>query len=120
LLCHCFWYCRFGRHNSFDQIWSFHGLSYLTICDATQSPKLTFCVEWCFATQVDWKPLGHLPPLTDEEWNTEFDRYKQYPEYNECVQILRCNETQFRPSSLFQVSYCTFSQIGPWNASVRI
>ena len=32
-------------------------------------------------SMVTWSPLGSLPPMTDEEWNKEFERYKQYPEY---------------------------------------
>lgn len=31
---------------------------------------------------TDWKPLvGAIPPLSVEEWNVEFDKYKQSPEY---------------------------------------
>ena len=32
-------------------------------------------------SMVDWSPLGSLPPMTQEEWEKEFERYKQYPEY---------------------------------------
>ena len=31
---------------------------------------------------VEWKPLGHLPPITLEEWEEEFNKYKKFPEYN--------------------------------------
>ena len=34
-------------------------------------------------SMTDWKPLGSLPPITIDEWNTEFERYKQYPEYQQ-------------------------------------
>ena len=32
-------------------------------------------------SMTDWKPLGSLPPLTDEDWEAEFDRYKRFPEF---------------------------------------
>ncbi|XP_038883659.1 cytochrome c oxidase assembly protein COX15 isoform X2 [Benincasa hispida] len=32
-------------------------------------------------SMTDWKFTGKLPPLTDEEWLQEFDKYKQSPEY---------------------------------------
>ena len=28
-----------------------------------------------------WKPIGYRYPKSEEEWNEEFDLYKQYPEY---------------------------------------
>lgn len=34
-------------------------------------------------SMTDWKPLGSLPPMTLEEWTTEFDRYKQFPEWQQ-------------------------------------
>ena len=31
---------------------------------------------------TEWKPiLGALPPISDKSWDTEFDKYKQIPEY---------------------------------------
>ncbi|KAN0009560.1 hypothetical protein ACTFIU_006855 [Dictyostelium citrinum] len=31
---------------------------------------------------VDWKPVvGAIPPMTQEEWEAEFEKYKQFPEY---------------------------------------
>ena len=31
---------------------------------------------------VDWKPIkGIIPPLSEEEWIAEFERYKTFPEY---------------------------------------
>src|SRR6187551_3760588 len=31
---------------------------------------------------VEWKPVtGALPPLSDAEWQAEFDKYRQFPEY---------------------------------------
>ncbi len=33
-------------------------------------------------SMVDWKPIsGIIPPLSVEEWQAEFDAYRQYPEY---------------------------------------
>jgi cytochrome c oxidase assembly protein subunit 15 len=33
---------------------------------------------------VDWRPLvGAVPPLTDAQWLETFDRYRQYPEYQQ-------------------------------------
>jgi cytochrome c oxidase assembly protein subunit 15 len=33
---------------------------------------------------VEWKPVtGVLPPLSEHDWRTEFDKYKQIPQYRE-------------------------------------
>ena len=32
---------------------------------------------------TDWKPLGSKPPITNQEWQIEFERYKQYPEWEQ-------------------------------------
>lgn len=32
-------------------------------------------------SMTDWKFTGSLPPLSDEEWLQEFEKYKQSPEY---------------------------------------
>ena len=33
-------------------------------------------------SMVEWKPLvGAIPPLTEQDWLQEFDKYKQFPEY---------------------------------------
>lgn len=34
-------------------------------------------------SMTDWKPLGSLPPRSDSEWTIEFDRYRQYPEFQQ-------------------------------------
>lgn len=31
---------------------------------------------------VEWRPEGSLLPRTDEEWQAEFDKYKQFPEFH--------------------------------------
>jgi cytochrome c oxidase assembly protein subunit 15 len=31
---------------------------------------------------VEWKPVtGVIPPLNDTDWQMEFDKYKQFPQY---------------------------------------
>lgn len=32
-------------------------------------------------SMVYWKPTGMLPPMTDQQWLTEFELYRQSPEY---------------------------------------
>lgn len=33
-------------------------------------------------SMTDWHPVkGVKPPVTEEEWEAEFERYKQFPEY---------------------------------------
>lgn len=33
-------------------------------------------------SMVEWKPVtGFIPPLTDAQWQVEFDKYKQFPEF---------------------------------------
>ena len=33
-------------------------------------------------SMVNWQPIsGIIPPLTEVEWDAEFEAYKQYPEY---------------------------------------
>lgn len=34
-------------------------------------------------SMTDWKPLGSLPPITAEEWQIEFERYKNFPEFEQ-------------------------------------
>lgn len=34
-------------------------------------------------SMTSWSPLGSLPPITAEEWQTEFDRYKTFPEWQQ-------------------------------------
>lgn len=35
-------------------------------------------------SMVDWQPVaGILPPITNNDWEEEFNHYKQYPEYKE-------------------------------------
>lgn len=32
-------------------------------------------------SMVEWKPLTVLPPLTEAQWQSDFDKYRQSPEY---------------------------------------
>ncbi|KAL7470870.1 hypothetical protein ACHAXS_011158 [Conticribra weissflogii] len=34
-------------------------------------------------SMTDWKPLGSLPPLSQREWEDEFERYKTFPEWEQ-------------------------------------
>lgn len=34
-------------------------------------------------SMTDWKPLGSLPPMNVNEWEIEFSRYKEFPEYEQ-------------------------------------
>jgi heme a synthase len=34
-------------------------------------------------SMTTWHPLGSLPPMNQQEWEAEFDRYKQFPEWQQ-------------------------------------
>ena len=34
-------------------------------------------------SMTTWSPLGSLPPLSEAAWEAEFERYKQYPEWEQ-------------------------------------
>ena len=34
-------------------------------------------------SMTNWSPLGSLPPITQEEWEAEFSRYKTFPEWQQ-------------------------------------
>lgn len=36
-------------------------------------------------SMTDWKFTGSLPPLSDEEWLLEFDKYRRSPEFKRLV-----------------------------------
>jgi heme a synthase len=45
---------------------------------------------------VDWKPLmGVIPPLTDAQWQSTFDAYRQFPEYQTWRQGMTLGEFKF-------------------------
>ncbi|MBC8256970.1 MAG: COX15/CtaA family protein [Candidatus Marinimicrobia bacterium] len=47
-------------------------------------------------SMVEWHPIsGILPPLTDTAWETEFEKYKQYPEYQKLNQNMTLPQFKF-------------------------
>jgi heme a synthase len=45
---------------------------------------------------VDWQPImGVIPPLNDAQWQEAFDRYRQFPEYQQLRQGMTMAEFQF-------------------------
>ena len=39
-------------------------------------------------SMTDWKFTGSLPPLSEEDWLIEFEKYKQSPEFKRLVQAI--------------------------------
>ena len=47
-------------------------------------------------SMVEWKPLvGTIPPLTQEQWEDTFEKYKQFPEYQQINQGMTISEFKF-------------------------
>ncbi|KAL5547239.1 hypothetical protein UlMin_006926 [Ulmus minor] len=46
-------------------------------------------------SMTDWKFTGGLPPLSDEEWLLEFEKYKQSPEYKRVNQGMSIEDFKF-------------------------
>ncbi|CAE7901335.1 COX15 [Symbiodinium sp. KB8] len=44
---------------------------------------------------VEWKPQGSWLPSTTEEWEEEFEKYKQYPEYKRMNKGMALDEFKF-------------------------
>eukprot|EP01018_Ginkgo_biloba_P025643 Gb_33248 [translate_table: standard] len=76
------------------------GTAYLVTKGADVQKKIAIwlfgCAAWVFSMVVlggmtrltrsglsmtDWKFTGNLPPMTAEQWQLEFEKYKQSPEY---------------------------------------
>lgn len=36
---------------------------------------------------VEWSAFGERPPMSREDWEREFEKYKQFPEYKQYLQI---------------------------------
>ncbi|CAN6479621.1 unnamed protein product [Victoria cruziana] len=68
------------------------------------------CAAWVFSMVVlggvtrltrsglsmtDWKFAGGLPPLTEEEWDAEFEKYKQSPEYKRVHRGMNVQDFKF-------------------------
>ena len=45
-------------------------------------------------SMTSWSPLGTLPPMSNGEWQTEFDRYKSFPEWQQ-RQSMNLSEFQY-------------------------
>lgn len=43
-------------------------------------------------SMVDWSPSGSIPPLNENEWQIEFDKYKEFPEYQKINQGMLLSE----------------------------
>jgi heme a synthase len=53
-------------------------------------------------SMVEWKPLiGIIPPLTDMEWQTTFEKYQQFPEYQKVNEGMSVGEFK----SIFMFEY---------------
>ncbi|PIA48278.1 hypothetical protein AQUCO_01400696v1 [Aquilegia coerulea] len=46
-------------------------------------------------SMTDWKLTGSLPPLSEEQWLMEFDKYKQSPEYKRVNKGMRMEDFKF-------------------------
>ncbi|CDP13819.1 unnamed protein product [Coffea canephora] len=46
-------------------------------------------------SMTDWKFTGRLPPLTDEDWLVEFEKYKQSPEYKRVNKGMSIDDFKF-------------------------
>lgn len=53
-------------------------------------------------SMVEWKPLmGVIPPLTDTDWQTTFEKYQQFPEYQKVNKGMSVGEFK----SIFMFEY---------------
>ncbi|GAQ82379.1 Cytochrome oxidase assembly factor COX15 [Klebsormidium nitens] len=46
-------------------------------------------------SMTDWRFAGGLPPMTQEEWEEEFDKYKQSPEYKKVNLGMKLDDFKF-------------------------
>eukprot|EP00698_Gefionella_okellyi_P012616 TRINITY_DN3412_c0_g1_i10.p1 TRINITY_DN3412_c0_g1~~TRINITY_DN3412_c0_g1_i10.p1 ORF type:complete len:428 (+),score=68.05 TRINITY_DN3412_c0_g1_i10:1322-2605(+) len=46
-------------------------------------------------SMTHWTPHGGRPPMTDEEWEAEFNLYKQFPEYQRSDKKMTVNRFKF-------------------------
>ena len=54
-------------------------------------------------SMVTWHPTGALPPLSTTEWQAEFERYQQYPEYQKLNRGMSLDE--FKSIFWFEYSH---------------
>ena len=53
-------------------------------------------------SMVHWEPLsGVVPPITDIDWEEEFDHYKQYPEFKLLNKEISLDEETTRSTSFY-------------------
>lgn len=66
------------RRNKIIGVWlmSCAGLTFVTVC----AGGLTRLTE-SGLSMVDWHLFKEIPPRTPEQWEEEFEKYKQYPEW---------------------------------------
>ena len=47
-------------------------------------------------SMVEWNPIsGVIPPLTDNAWQEEFEKYQQFPEYQKLNQGMTLSQFKF-------------------------
>ena len=47
-------------------------------------------------SMVEWHPIsGVIPPLTDNAWQEEFEKYQQFPEYQKLNQGMTLSQFKF-------------------------
>ena len=47
-------------------------------------------------SMVEWHPIsGAVPPMNDSAWETEFEKYQQYPEYQKLNQGMTLSQFKF-------------------------
>lgn len=50
---------------------------------------------------VEWRPItGMLPPLSQAEWELEFEKYKTSPEFKMYVQIVNSQRVEYLMANL--------------------
>ncbi|MEH6528112.1 MAG: COX15/CtaA family protein [Sneathiella sp.] len=61
-------------------------------------------------SMTDWKPVtGWLPPLSDQAWTAEFDRYKAFPEYQQVNKGMSLSE--FKGIYAFEFSHRVLGRV---------
>nr|SVE75704.1 EOG090X04TT [Daphnia hispanica] len=46
-------------------------------------------------SMVEWSAFGERPPLSQEDWEREFEKYKQFPEYKQLKKGINLDEFKF-------------------------
>ncbi len=63
--------------------------------------------EWTGLSITEWKPIvGAIPPLDDAQWEVEFNKYKQSPEYIKCAgECMRCRPVNLTAVAVRRLHY---------------